>query len=154
MAQSLKIRLATTTTTKKTKQGSLFKRTAYNWASSFNGVEFKVAEQHCSNRKYWELISCFEWRRQRGGNRNGVSLFKVFLVFLTIMNNGICDPIRRTTISTNWTPQSSQGLNQQPESTYGGTYGSSHLCSRGWPCLASIGTKALGPVKACFSNVR
>jgi hypothetical protein len=30
------------------------------------------------------------------------------------------NPIGRTTISTNQTPQSSQGLNYQPKSTHGG----------------------------------
>jgi len=29
----------------------------------------------------------------------------------------VCNPIGRTTISTNQTPQSSQGLNSQPKST-------------------------------------
>jgi len=38
-------------------------------------------------------------------------------------------------------------------STHGGTHGSSHICSRGWLCPASIGVKALGPVKACFLNL-
>jgi hypothetical protein len=44
--------------------------------------------------------------------------------------------------------QSYQGLNHQPRSTHGGTCGSSRLCSRGWPCWASMGEEALGPVKA------
>ena len=48
---------------------------------------------------------------------------------------GVCNPIGRTTVSTNQTPQSSQGLSHQPRSTYG----SSCICSRGWPCQASIG---------------
>jgi hypothetical protein len=30
----------------------------------------------------------------------------------------VCSPIGRTTISTNWTTQSSQGLNHQPKSIY------------------------------------
>ena len=29
-----------------------------------------------------------------------------------------------------------------------GTHGSSHICSRGWPCWASVGEDALGPVMA------
>jgi uncharacterized protein YqcC (DUF446 family) len=45
-------------------------------------------------------------------------------------------------------PQSSQGLNHQFKSTHGGTHGSSRICSRGWPCQASMGGEALGPVKA------
>jgi hypothetical protein len=56
--------------------------------------------------------------------------------------------IGKTTISTNWIPQSSQGLNHQPRSTHGGTQGSNHICSRGWPCLASVGEEAISPVKA------
>ena len=31
---------------------------------------------------------------------------------------GVCNPVGRTTISTNWTPQSCQGLNYQPKSIY------------------------------------
>jgi hypothetical protein len=53
--------------------------------------------------------------------------------------------IRRTAISTN---QSSKGLNPQPRSTHGGTHGSSCICSRGWPCWASMGEEALGPMEA------
>jgi hypothetical protein len=45
-------------------------------------------------------------------------------------------------------PQTSQGLNHQPKSTNGGIHGSSCICSRGWPCQASMGGEALGPVKA------
>ena len=44
--------------------------------------------------------------------------------------------------------QRSQGLNHQPKSTHGVTHGSSHICSRGWPCRASVeGERAVGPVK-------
>jgi hypothetical protein len=35
--------------------------------------------------------------------------------------------------------QRSQGLNNQPKSTHGGTHGSSCICSRGWPCQSSMG---------------
>jgi len=56
---------------------------------------------------------------------------------------GDCTPMGRT-ISANQTPQSSQGLNHQPKSIHGGTHGS----SKGWPYLASVGGKALGPVDA------
>ena len=44
---------------------------------------------------------------------------------------GVCNPIGRTTISINQTPQSSQGLNHQPNNTHGGTHGFSCICSRG-----------------------
>jgi hypothetical protein len=60
---------------------------------------------------------------------------------------GVCDPIERT-ISTNQYPQNSQRLNHQPKSTNGGTHVSSRICSRGWPCWASVGGEALGPVTA------
>jgi hypothetical protein len=45
-------------------------------------------------------------------------------------------------------PQNSQGLNHQPKSTHGGTNGSKHICSRGWPCWTSVGREALDPMKA------
>jgi len=38
-------------------------------------------------------------------------------------------------------------------STHGGAYDSSHICSRGWHSAASVGGKALGPVKAHFPSV-
>jgi hypothetical protein len=48
---------------------------------------------------------------------------------------GLWNPIGRT-ISTNKSHQSSQELNHQTKNTHGGTHGSSHICSRGWPCRA------------------
>jgi hypothetical protein len=60
---------------------------------------------------------------------------------------GDCNPIGRATISTNWTLQSSQGLNHQPKSTHGGTHGSNYICNKGLPDMASRGGKALGPVE-------
>ena len=53
-------------------------------------------------------------------------------------DQGDCNPIGRT-IPTNWTTQSSQGLNHKPKSTHGRTHGSSCICIRGWPCQASMG---------------
>jgi hypothetical protein len=41
----------------------------------------------------------------------------------------------------------------QPKSTHGGTHGSSHIHSRGWPCGTSVGGEALGPVKARCPSV-
>ena len=65
---------------------------------------------------------------------------------------GVCNPIRRTTIWTNQYPQSSQGLNHQPKSIQEGTHGSSCECNRGCPYLASMEGEALGPVKVlCLS---
>jgi len=49
--------------------------------------------------------------------------------------------------------QSSQGLNHQPKSTHGRTHGSSCICSRGWPYLASVGGEALVLVKAQCPSV-
>ena len=51
---------------------------------------------------------------------------------------GACNPIRRTTISTNQTTHISQGLNHQSKSIHGGTHGSSCMCSR-LPYLVSVG---------------
>ena len=62
-------------------------------------------------------------------------------------------PIGRTTISTNQIPQTSQGLNDQPKITHGGTHGCSLICSRGWPCWTSIAEKAIGPGKAWCPSV-
>ena len=56
---------------------------------------------------------------------------------------GVYNPKGRTTISIIQTPphpQSSQGLSHQPRSTHG----SSYICSRGWPCQASVGGEVLG----------
>jgi hypothetical protein len=36
---------------------------------------------------------------------------------------------------------------------YGGTVGSSRICSRGWPSWVSVGGEALGPVKALCPSV-
>ena len=45
-------------------------------------------------------------------------------------------------------PQSFQELKHQPKSTHGGTHGSSHISSRGWPCETSMRGEVLGPLKA------
>jgi hypothetical protein len=66
---------------------------------------------------------------------------------------GVCSPIGGTTISTNQYPQSSQGLNHQPNKTHGGTHESSCICSRGWPSWSSVGGEALGPVKVLYPSV-
>ena len=54
---------------------------------------------------------------------------------------GVCNPTERKTILTNQTPQSFQRVNLQPKSTLGGTHGR-------WPCWASMGGEALGPMEA------
>jgi hypothetical protein len=51
------------------------------------------------------------------------------------------------TILTNWTPQISQKLNQQPKIIHGGIYGYRYISSKGWPYLTSVGRKDLGPVE-------
>jgi hypothetical protein len=33
-------------------------------------------------------------------------------------------------------------------------HGSSHICSRGWPCWASMGGEALGPLKALCPSIQ
>ena len=55
---------------------------------------------------------------------------------------GDYNPIGRT-ISTNWTPWSSQSLNHQAKTTHGWIHGSSYISSTGWPYLASMGGEAL-----------
>ena len=50
-------------------------------------------------------------------------------------------------------PLSSQELNHQPKKTLGGTYGSSCICSRGWPNLSSVGGEAFGPVKVLCPSI-
>jgi hypothetical protein len=67
---------------------------------------------------------------------------------------GDCNPIRRTTISTNQILQSSQGLNYQLKSTHGGTHGSRCIYSRGGTYLASMRGEAVGSVKAWCPSVR
>jgi hypothetical protein len=61
---------------------------------------------------------------------------------------GNCNPIGRTTISTNQTTQSSQRLNHQPRSIYGGIHDSRCISSRGWLYLVSMGGKNLVSVEA------
>jgi len=60
---------------------------------------------------------------------------------------GICNPIGRATISTNQSPQSSQGLNHQPKSSHKRTHGYCHICSRGWLVSHPMRGETLGPVK-------
>jgi hypothetical protein len=57
-------------------------------------------------------------------------------------------PHRKTNNINQLDPWSSQGLNHQPKNTNGGTHGSSCICSRRWPFLASMGRETLGPVEA------
>ena len=56
---------------------------------------------------------------------------------------GDCNPIGKT-VSTNWSSQSSQGLNHRPKCIHGGgIHDSRHICSRQFPYLASMGGEAL-----------
>lgn len=63
-----------------------------------------------------------------------------------------CNPIERTTVSTNWTLKCSQGLNHQPKSIYRLLSGPLYICGRGLPYLASLGRGVLGPVEAWCSR--
>jgi hypothetical protein len=58
---------------------------------------------------------------------------------------GVCSHIEGATVSTGQTPRSYQGLDQQSNSTHGGTHDSGHVCGRGWPCWTSVEGMALGP---------
>ena len=60
------------------------------------------------------------------------------------------NPIGRA--SAGQTTQCCQGLDHQPRSVQGGIHDSRNICSRGWPCLTSMGVKALSPVEVlCHS---
>jgi hypothetical protein len=71
----------------------------------------------------------------------------------TEVAEGVYNPIGRTTVSTNQTTQSSQGLNHQPKNTHGGTHGSCYLCRRRWPYLASMREEVFGPMEACCLSI-
>jgi hypothetical protein len=62
---------------------------------------------------------------------------------------GVCNLKEEQQYQLTRPPQSSQGLNHKLKSTHGGTHGSSHICSRGWPWRASMGGEALGPLILC-----
>ena len=83
-------------------------------------------------------------------------LFHVFLfwyiVSLDLLALNSFSPLC-SSISTNQTPQSFQGLNHQRKSTHGGTHGSSCTHSRGLPYLASMGLEAIIPGEARCPSV-
>jgi hypothetical protein len=58
---------------------------------------------------------------------------------------GGCNPIGKT--SAGGTTQCSQELDHHLRSVQRGIHGSRYICSRGWPCLTSMGGEALGPVE-------
>ena len=66
-----------------------------------------------------QIQTCNECRVPNGGVRER-----------TEGAEGLCNSMGRTTISTNQTSQSYQGLSHQPKSTHGGAHGSSRICSR------------------------
>jgi hypothetical protein len=66
---------------------------------------------------------------------------------------GDCNLIGRTTISTNQTTQSSQGLNHQLRSMHGRFNSSMYIYSRGLTYLSSMEGEALGTVDAFCPNV-
>ena len=61
---------------------------------------------------------------------------------------GDCNLIGKTTISTNWSPKISQGLNHPQKTIQGWVHGYSYICNRGLPYLTSVGGEALDPVEA------
>jgi hypothetical protein len=70
----------------------------------------------------------------RSGYRDHTLSLKVLLTPMEELGGGLKElrgfaTIGRTTISTNQTPQSFQGLNHQPKSTHGETHGSSCIWS-------------------------
>jgi hypothetical protein len=66
----------------------------------------------------------------------------------TVGGEGICNLIGRTTISTDQTPTKLSGTKPPTKKYTGGTHGSSWICSRGLPYLASLGKGPLGSVEA------
>ena len=50
-------------------------------------------------------------------------------------------------------PPELSGSKPQPKSIHGGTRGSSHICSRGWPFWASARGETLSPIKAWCPSV-
>ena len=58
---------------------------------------------------------------------------------------GFAVPWGGATVSTGQITLSSQGLDHQPKTKYGGTHGSVCICGKGWPCWMSVGGAALGP---------
>jgi hypothetical protein len=70
---------------------------------------------------------------------------------------GDCNTIGRTTLSINWTPQISQELSHQPKNIYELVCGPHYICSRGVPCLASMGRimrRLDGPEKRDARGIR
>ena len=65
----------------------------------------------------------------------------------TVGIEGVCNLIGRTTISTSQTPPELPGTKPPTKEYTGGTHGSSWICSRGLPYLASLGGEPLGPVE-------
>jgi hypothetical protein len=69
------------------------------------------------------------------GEQNGIVRVR------TEGTEGICISIGKTKISPTKTPRV-----LKPKTTHAGTVGSTYICSRGWPYLASMGAETLYPV--------
>jgi hypothetical protein len=66
---------------------------------------------------------------------------------------GVCNLIWGTTLWTNHSSQSSQGINHQPKNTHGGTHGSSYIHNKRWPSQSSMWGEILGLVKVLCQSV-
>jgi hypothetical protein len=66
---------------------------------------------------------------------------------------GVCIPLKGTSVSTGQTPRCSWGLDHQLKSTHGTTHGSGCICGRRCPCWTSVGGEALGPESAWCPRV-
>jgi hypothetical protein len=120
-------------------------------------VHYGEAEVAGSGNSSGELTAQITNRRQRKLTGNVTWLLTQQLLpvrtwFLSLAKKQeVCRPIGRATVLTNWTsppPQSFQELNHRREGTHGATHSSSHMCSRGWPCQASMEGETLGLVGA------
>jgi hypothetical protein len=66
---------------------------------------------------------------------------------------GDCNPIGITMLASQ-TTQCSQGLDHQPRRLQEGIHGSRYKCSRGWPCLTSMGGQVGGLVEVRCHRIR
>ncbi|EDM03693.1 rCG61799 [Rattus norvegicus] len=108
-------------------------------------------ERPCQSLTNTEVMLRVNHWTKFGGSNGGVRE-------KTEEDEGVCDPIGRTTTSINQdpAPPPTKLAGTKPptkEYTHEGTHGSSRICSGGWPCWASIGGKVIGPVKTQFRTV-
>jgi hypothetical protein len=60
------------------------------------------------------------------------------------LREGGCSPVEGASVKRS-APRSCRGLDHQLKITHGRTYGSIHICGRGWSSWTSLGKEPLGP---------